>query len=286
MRIRRVEIENFRALRNANLTFTDTTALIGENNSGKSTFLIALDLFFSNSPDVTKNDFSDGEVEDPINITVHFGDLTPYDRKEFESNLIDGALIITRQIRLAGSSESGKYFVSARVNPDFSECRNEQGKTKKRELYAALRKKYGEPEDLPPAKNADEIDGFLEAWEDAHPETLKLEKVAGFKGWKNVAVGKLKEKTDYIFIRAVQDATKDIQESKSSPVKTLINTIAKQTIENNRDYQAFMQEANKKIFEYTNPENVPALAEISSELTGILKNYYKDSEIIANWTPT
>lgn len=284
MRIKRVAIKNFRALRDVSLDFSNTTALIGENNSGKSAFLIALELFFAGAPDVGKNDFSDGEVGEPISITIHFSDLTPYDRTEFESNLINGELIITRQLALPGSQDHGKYFVSALVNPDFSECRNEQSKSKKRTLYSELRKKYGEPDELKSVTNADDIDGHLEAWEDAHPDALKLQKVAGFKGWKNVAVGKLKEKTDFIFIRAVQDASKDIQESKSSPVKSLINTIAKQTIENNLAYQQFLQDANKKIFEFTDPKKVPALAQISSELTAILKNYYRDSEIIANWT--
>ncbi len=285
MRIGRVDVENFRALRKTSLTFSSTTALIGENNSGKSAFLIALDLFFSNAPRVSQKDFSDDNVKEPINITVHFINLTPYDRGEFESNLLDGELVVTRSLTLGNSSESGRYFVSAMVNPEFSECRNEEGKTEKRRLYAALREKYGNPKELPKERNADEIDGYLEAWETVHPEALKLEKVAGFKGWKNVAVGKLKEKTDYIFIRAVQDAKEDIQESKSSPVKTLINTIARQTIENNAAFQEFMKEANSKISDFTNPENVPALADISGALTTILSGYYKDSEIIATWTP-
>lgn len=281
MRIRHIEVANFRALRNSAMTFSDTTALIGENNSGKSAFLAALGLFFANSPRVGGKDFSDGDTETSIDITVHFSDLTPYDRQEFESNLLDGQLVVTRRLLFGNPGESGRFFVSAKVNPEFSACRNEQGKTEKRKLYTALREKY----ELPKEKNADEIDGYLEAWEDSHPQALKLERVAGFKGWKNVAAGKLKEKTDFIFIRAVQDAAEDIQESKSSPVKNLIDTLARQTIENNVSFQTFMTEANKKIAEFTNPGSVPALAQISSELTKILGSYYKDSEIIATWQP-
>ncbi|MBS4006287.1 MAG: AAA family ATPase, partial [Afipia sp.] len=39
MRIKSIDVSNFRALRNATLNFSPTTALIGENNSGKSAFL-------------------------------------------------------------------------------------------------------------------------------------------------------------------------------------------------------------------------------------------------------
>jgi putative ATP-dependent endonuclease of the OLD family len=116
MRIRRVEVANFRALRNSSLDLSATTALIGENNSGKSAFLAALDLFFSNAPRVKDKDFSDDNFQDPIDITVHFTDLTPHDFKRFESNLVSEALVVTRRLLRGNPKESGNFFVSARVN--------------------------------------------------------------------------------------------------------------------------------------------------------------------------
>jgi predicted ATP-dependent endonuclease of OLD family len=284
MRIRRLEVINFRALRNSSINFQETTALLGENNSGKSAFLLAIDLFFSSSPRLSDADYSDRNVKEPIDITLHFTDLTPREREEFEGNLIDGALVITRRFAFS-SEDNGKYFVSARVNPDFSECRATTGKTEKRNVYTSLRDKYGNPPELQKEKNADEIDGFLEAWEAKNPDKLSVQKVAAFKGWTNVAAGKLKQKTSYHFIRAVQDAAADIQESKGSPVKSLIDAIARQTIENSADFKAFLEEANKKISTITDPKNVPLLSEISGELTGILSDYYKHSELITAWSP-
>jgi predicted ATP-dependent endonuclease of OLD family len=285
MRIKRVEVTNFRALRNSTLNVTSATALIGENNCGKSAFLLALELFFTSSPRVKDKDFSDGNTDEPINITVHFSDFTPYDQEEFGGNLLDGSLVITRQFLFGNSSESGKYFVSARVNPEFSKIRDESGKSDKRKLYTELREKYGNPPELPKEKNADEIDGFLEDWEAKNSGSLKVQRVASFKGWTNVAAGKLKQKTSYVFIKAVQDAAEDIQESKNSPVKTLVDTIARQTIENSVEFREFMGAANERISELTDPENVPILGEISGGLTSILADYYKDSEIIATWAP-
>ena len=285
MRIRKVEVYNFRALRNSSLNFSSTTALLGENNSGKSAFLLAIDLFFSSSPKVDKKDFSDENVSEPIDITIHFGDFTPYDHEEFQSNLLDDELVITRRFSLQDVAENGRYFVSARVNPDFSKCRAEEGKAKKRDLYAELRKQLGEPVELPKEKNADEIEGFLLAWEEKNKGALKVQKVAAFKGWTNVAAGKLKQKTSYVLIRAVQDAATDIQQSKSSQVRNLIDTIAKQTIENDKKFKNIMEVANKEISEITDPKNVPILADISKGLTTILDDYYKNSEIIATWQP-
>lgn len=47
MRIQRVHIENFRAIRDAECMFDDVTSFIGPNGAGKSTVLRALDWFFN-----------------------------------------------------------------------------------------------------------------------------------------------------------------------------------------------------------------------------------------------
>ena len=192
MRIHRLEVSNFRALRNSALDFADTTALLGENNCGKSAFLLALDLFFASSPKISAKDFSDDNIDKPIDITIHFSDLTPEERKEFDSYLLDSRLVVTRRFIFNNMSESGKFFVSARVNPDFAKCRSESRKTEKRIAYAELREGLGNPPELKKEKNADEIEQFLSDWEASHPDELRVEKVASFKGWTNVAAGKLK----------------------------------------------------------------------------------------------
>ncbi|MGE3141856.1 MAG: AAA family ATPase [Hyphomonadaceae bacterium] len=47
MKIARLTVENYRAIKFASVSFLDVTILLGENNCGKSTFLSALELFFS-----------------------------------------------------------------------------------------------------------------------------------------------------------------------------------------------------------------------------------------------
>src|SRR5258708_15115000 len=141
MRIKRIDVTNFRSLRASSLNLAASTALIGENNSGKSAFLLALDLFFASSPRVKDRDFSDRNTSNPIDITVHFSDLTSYDREEFGANLLDGSLVITRRFVFNDAPENGKFFISDRVNPAFTKCRNENGKTERRALYAEVRAK-------------------------------------------------------------------------------------------------------------------------------------------------
>ncbi|RAI42666.1 AAA family ATPase [Rhodoplanes roseus] len=280
MRISRVEVTNFRAISKASLELHPLTSLIGSNNAGKSSFLKAIDLFFSNSPKFDKDDFHNNNIEEAIEITISFSELTPEESALFENNLIDDSLTVTRQLLFGSGRESGNYFVEAMVNPEFMDCRNEQVKTERREKYKELQKRF----ELPSVRSADEIDDQLEKWESAHPEALKKSRVGTFRGWKNVAAGQLKRKTDFVFVPAVRDASEDTGATRS-PAKQLIDTLAKQTIENNKAYQEFITEANNQLKQFTDPDNVPALAEFSSKLSEILQVYYSESEIIATWQP-
>ena len=56
MKISRVQIQNFRNIRNVDVQLGDVVTLIGENNSGKSNFLYALTLpFLSDDNNLSKN---------------------------------------------------------------------------------------------------------------------------------------------------------------------------------------------------------------------------------------
>lgn len=281
MRVHRLTAVNFRALANASVEFSPVTILLGENNSGKSTFLAALDLFFSSAPRVSEKDFNAQAPNDPIKITIEFSDLTPAERELFQSNLINGDLVISRHFYPLGARESGTFTVDAMVNPEFDAIRAEESKTNKRSLYNEIREKF----ELPKVGSADEIDDHIEKWESDNPEALIRKSVGTFRGFKNVAVGQLKRNTDFVFVPAVKDASIDIGQAKDSPVKQLIDLHARQTIQNNPEYQAFMQETSERLKAYTSPDEVPALVDLNDKLSAILEKYYKDSQIAASWKP-
>ena len=71
MRISRLKVENFRAIVNTELSLDKLTALIGVNGAGKTSFLLALERFFSDkSGRIKKEDFND--VGESIIITIKF----------------------------------------------------------------------------------------------------------------------------------------------------------------------------------------------------------------------
>ena len=71
MRISKVRVQNLRAIVNTELSLGGLTALIGANNAGKTTFLLALERFFDDKPKRMEiKDFHN--MKCPISITVTF----------------------------------------------------------------------------------------------------------------------------------------------------------------------------------------------------------------------
>lgn len=98
MRIAQLSIKNFRGISEANLTLPGHVVLIGDNNSGKSSVIEAIDLVLG--PDrinrtaaIDEHDFYAGRYLDgdgnpiPIEIEVTIVDLNPEQVRHFKGNL-------------------------------------------------------------------------------------------------------------------------------------------------------------------------------------------------------
>ena len=76
MRLARIEITNFRSIKELDLTFGTCTMLVGKNNSGKSNIVRAIDLALGEKyVRITKNDFFDQNEIENISIKLHFDNL-------------------------------------------------------------------------------------------------------------------------------------------------------------------------------------------------------------------
>lgn len=278
MQIFSVSVKNLRTIKQATLTLDSTTTLIGGNNVGKSTLLLAIQLFFEPSPKIVPSDFHVNHADQPIEITITFHNFTPDEIHSFGSAILDNKLTITRE--LDTSKDSGQYAVTTRVHPDFGAIRSETNGTKRRTLYTALRGKFG---DLPEVQSHSEIDDALLTWEQHNREQLVAERVRGFFGAINVANGKLRKKTSVHLVPAVRDVSTEISDTKRSPILNLLGDIAKQTLENRREVADFLNQASAEFRRLTDPANVPVLQDVSRSLTAELKKLYADSTLQTVW---
>lgn len=109
MIITNVSITNYRGIKEDSFQPSPMTCIIGENNAGKSTVLIAISLFFSGSS-LSRADFYDEENE--INIELEFSHITDSDllrlteehRERIKTVIIDGKLRLVRLYDIDGKS--------------------------------------------------------------------------------------------------------------------------------------------------------------------------------------
>lgn len=279
MQIAHLEIKNFRSITHLKFSFEALTALIGANNAGKSTVLTAIELFFDAAPRVTPEDYNKEAGLDPIEITIGFRNLTPFEIQEFGSAVIDEHLVVTRMFSTT-DADSGQYSVRAMLCPLFDDVRAETNGTKKRTAYNKL---TDEVDGLEKVASHTEVDAQLEAWEKENASECEPRKQRGFFGAVNVANGKLKKKTSVHIVPAVRDISEAASNAKKSPIIQLLADIARQTFENKRSYQEFVLEAEKRFKDLTDPATIPELADVGQVLTNSLQAYYSDSSLLADW---
>jgi len=75
MNICRAEILNFRALKKVDVPLNNFSVLLGENDVGKTSFLFALERFFTNKKATEKEDFFCEKTDSDISITLTFENL-------------------------------------------------------------------------------------------------------------------------------------------------------------------------------------------------------------------
>lgn len=102
MRLSSVRIQNFRAFSDETIHFNDYTCLVGPNGGGKSTVLLALNVFFRETSHsktdllkLDKEDFHHKNIKDPITIAATFEDLSGDAQEDFKDYYRQGKLIVS-----------------------------------------------------------------------------------------------------------------------------------------------------------------------------------------------
>jgi len=244
MKLKSVKIANYKSFddRVADIPLTDLTAFVGPNNSGKSSVLKALDLFFNYSKAKVNPDcFHNGEVNRTIEITVAFHGLDEEERKTFRRHLSpDGSLTIIQRIAATADPTSDETApVLGAVNEDKHGITLEPAEPwleyEKKPTKEDVAKWWGEELtvgdgvdfkrfcglDEPPSP--DEYQEQMERFWDAHSDiipTVPKEGDSKVLGWKNKLKGNL---PNYLFIPAVQTIEETTKVQRTNPFGLILN---------------------------------------------------------------
>jgi putative ATP-dependent endonuclease of OLD family len=284
MLIKRVEVNNFRSLRNAYLDCDNLTALLGRNGSGKSSFLYALGTFYDIAAPVSIEDFFDRDAGSTIEIRVTYSDLRDDEKEEFRPYIRDDKLIITKRISIETGRIIQHYYAAVLQIPKFAEIR---AKSMKKERLSAWNQLIDKPGDLVDlgrkAKSADEADRFMNEYESQHPELMQpIEKEQQFFGPRNIGGGKLDKFTKYVLVPAVREASDEVTGRKGA-IYQILDMIVLRKVDARKDIQEFKSEFNDRARRLYCSENLTELPELGDSISKTLAKFAPGSHLKLDW---
>lgn len=293
MRLERVEISNFRAIRKANIRLSDYTCFVGQNGAGKSTVLNALNIFFRQTSNTGTNlqvldqeDFHCHNVAEPIVIRVTFADLSEEAEREFSHYARGGKLIITAKAEYDANSATatvlhfGERMAMTEFAPFFeAESRGEKVAALN-PIYEALQERFP---DLEKASSKDAKIAALRKFEAERPDLCTpIPSADQFYGVSK-GTNKLEKFIQWVYVPAVKDAIDEQAEQKNGALGKLLARAVRAKTNFSDDIEAIKARAQddyKKLLE----SNKPALKGISESLNARLAQWaHKGVQLDLNW---
>jgi putative ATP-dependent endonuclease of OLD family len=281
--IKSVYVENFRCIRSEILACERLTVLVGANGAGKSSFLRALDLFYTANAKYTEQDFYGGNTEQPIIIRVTFTSLTDEERELFNKYVVKDELSVEKELTWPSVRGSQKYYGASMRNPDFNPIRSAPNATEMKKIYEKLRARE-EYSSLPKWTKRDNAPVALETWENEHPGECEPGRDDGqFFGFKEVGQAHLERFTRFLFVPAVRDAAEDAAEGRGTVLSDLMDLVIRSTLAEREDIQQLRQDTEERYREIMDPNNLTELSTLNQALSDTLRTYVPEASVDLEW---
>lgn len=267
MQLKSLELFNFRCFEHETINFQKYNALLGSNNSGKSTILHALDIFFGSNQKSTllkPDDFRVDGTENEIRIKVTFGDLTEDAQQDFQDYFRAGEIcfLIKAQSDDEGNVKAHFHGVRNGIN-DFRLFFEAGNAAEKKEIYKTLQETYT---DLPNYTSAPVAKRALNDFEAGNPElTVEIESPVQAYGVAG-PLHLLNKYLQWVYIPAVKDAAEENFEAKNSAFKTLINRAVRSKIDWDNELQEIKNATYLEITDLTEKNSQP-LSDLQDQIT-------------------
>ncbi|WP_459899544.1 ATP-dependent nuclease [Campylobacter concisus] len=281
MKIKTLEIKNWRSIKELKVTAQDLMIIIGQNNHGKSNLLSAI-LFFFGEIKHQDLDFSQG-AED-LFVDIEFSELDDQDKKTFEKYVTQQETIKVRKVAYLGGSFEYKGWIQTCLE-DYLKEENAGNYTSRETANSLPFYPY-----LPPAGRLSKQQ-IIEAQQKYIQSNIRnltfsyeLEKT-NFMGLKSVAKGIFGE---VYFLPAIKNAADDFASKDTSVFGKLLGEVVETMSQHNEDWQGTKQQLanlfskfSKYINGVENTERPKQLSDLENELSKELLswNAYFDIEL-------
>lgn len=281
MRLKTLTIRNYRCFREQQISLDRYSCFVGPNGCGKSTVLMALNVFFRNTQAPTdvvnlqEEDFHQRNTSEPIEITCVFGDLSDAAKEDFKAYVRQGELTITARAKWNPDSARGEVlqYGSRRVMKEFAPYFEAEAQGAKaahlKEVYAGLREAYT---DLPSATTKDAMRGALREYEEGHPDLCEeVESDNQFYGWSRGA-NLLARYVQWVYLPAVKDPTEEQDEQRNSALGILLQRTIRSQVDFDDALAGLRQRASQEYQDLLDTRN-NVLASVGAKIQDQLRNW-------------
>ena len=281
MKIKTLEIKNWRSIKELKVTAQDLMIIIGQNNHGKSNLLSAI-LFFFGEIKHQDLDFFQGAEE--LFVDIEFSELDDQDKKTFEKYVTQQETIKVRKVAYLGGSFEYKGWIQTCLE-DYLKEENAGNYTSRETASSLPFYQY-----LPPAGRLSKQQ-IIEAQQKYIQSNIRnltfsyeLEET-NFMGLKSVAKGIFGE---VYFLPAIKNAADDFASKDTSVFGKLLGEVVETMSQHNEDWQGTKQQLanlfskfSKYINGVENTERPKQLSDLENELSKELLswNAYFDIEL-------
>lgn len=277
MKIRKIEIKNYRSLHNLTIYPGDILALVGRNNSGKSNVIRALELFFDGSMKLVDDEcFYNHKTGEPIEILITFEQLSDWERKQFEPWIDEDKLIVGREIVCTGADSYTINNLAITKGPEAEWLREDiisgdkitEWWSRKDELKINGLDFGVELGTSKPGvgKWKEAVKKFLDEHRDKIP--WKKERRENPKGYPGVLKGALPE---FIHILAVRDISEEAKVAKTNPFGQLINSVLEKiSAEQKEAISKQLKEIEKHLNRSEEGERIMEIKDIETRLNKLM----------------
>ena len=277
MKIRKIEIKNYRSLHNLTIYPKDVLALVGRNNSGKSNVIKALEIFFEASTKLINNEcFYNHKTDEPIEIFITFEQLSDWEREKFEPWMDEDKLVVGRKFVCTGTDSYTINNLAIIKVPEPEWLREDiisgdkitEWWSKKDELKINGLDFEVELGTSKPGvgKWKESANKFLDGHRDEIP--LKKETRENPKGYPGVLKGALPE---FIQIPAVRDISEEAKVTKTNPFGQLINSVLEKISEEQKgSISKQLKEIEKRLNRSEEGEQITEIKDIEARLNKLM----------------
>ena len=244
MKIKSIEIQNFRSIKSDNIDCANFNAFVGPNGSGKSTVLNALNLFFGELNSFTVDDFHARDIRQSIKVKVTFHELSDAAADEFKHYTRSGLLVVQAEVAADGDGSFVRTIRGERlIFEPFKVFFEASSATERGKIFKSLRERY---QDIGDATNDSDRRAALLAFEEGLEDEKKTLTASGAEFF-GISKGahKFQKHISWVYVPAVKDASTEAEEGKSSHLGRLIQHTIRSGMNYEEDLEKIKSDARK-----------------------------------------